>query len=180
MLRLFTCIWIPNYIKEKIQELQKNMIKLPIEAKFVKPDNLHITLSFIGNVNKNKLKLINKELDNITKNVKKFNVRLEGLKIIPNENHIRLIGIEAIDTIEFANLIKSIGNKLNGKYHEKTKLTLCRVKNIINKGGLGDFIEKKRNIKIGEFQVKSVALVKSTLTRNGPIYETIYTSFLHD
>jgi len=153
------------------------MIKLPIKAKFVEKENLHLTVTFLGNVSEEKVEYLKSQLDLSVKDVKKFNVKLEGLKIIPNENYIRVIGIQ-VASDEMPELIRKVAKYIGGDYHEVTKLTLCRVKNVMNKRTIKEFIEKNRDVKMGEFEVKSVALVKSTLTRRGPIYETIHESFL--
>ncbi|MDI6825922.1 MAG: RNA 2',3'-cyclic phosphodiesterase [Candidatus Aenigmarchaeota archaeon] len=177
MLRLFTCVWVPTHIRQKIVELQEEMKNLPIKTKFVETENLHLTVTFLGNKNENELETLKNKLDESVKNVRKFHVVLEGLKVIPNENYIRVIGIQVVSK-EMENLIKKVAELIDGNYHETTKLTLCRVKKLFDKKILKNFIEKNRHIKIGEFEVQSVALVKSSLTRQGPIYETIHESFL--
>jgi len=173
MPRVFTCVWLPDELKARVVEIQEQLKKI-VEAKFVEPENLHLTLTFLGNISEERLISVKRTLDSVLKNVKSFHVKLEGLKIIPNERFIRVIGISVTDDSEISRLIKVIGTAIDGKYHEKTKLTLCRVKNVSNRKSLMDFIEKNRHIKIGRFHVKTVALVKSTLTRRGPLYETIH------
>ncbi len=105
-------------------------------------------------------------------------MKLQKLKLIPNENYIRVIGIKTENEGNISNLIREVVKNVGGKFYEKTKLTLCRVKKIENKRLLRKFIENHRDIKIGTFNVESVALVKSVLTKHGPIYETIHRSFL--
>jgi len=178
VLRLFVCIWIPNNLKDKIIKFQQEIQKLPIKTKFVELENLHLTVTFLGNIKESEVDPIIKKLDNITEKIKKFFIKLVGLKIIPNESYVRVLGLNVKAEENVVNLVKKIGETIGGKYYEATKLTLCRVKNVQDKRFLREFIEMNRNIEIGEFQVKSVALVKSTLTRNGPVYETIHESML--
>ena len=176
-MRLFACVWIPDNLREKIKNLQQEMIKLPIKAKFVETNNLHLTVTFLGEVNESKIDWLKSQLDLSVEDMNKFEVKLEGLKIIPNENYIKVLGIQVVSE-EMPELIKKVAKYIGGDYHEATKLTLCRVKNVMDKKMIKEFIEKNRNMKMGEFEVKSVALVKSTLTRRGPIYEAIHESFL--
>ncbi len=177
MLRLFTCVKVPDELREKVVSFQNEMIKLPIKVKFVEKENLHLTVTFLGDVNEDKVEYLKSQLDLSLVDVKRFNLKLEGLKIIPNENYIKVLGIQVVSE-EMPELIKKVAKYIGGDYHEDTKLTLCRVKNVMDKKIIKDFIEKNRNIKIGEFEVQSVALVKSTLTRGGPVYENIHESFL--
>ena len=179
MLRLFTCVWLPHELREKVINFQKEIMKLPIKAKYVETKNLHFTITFLGNVKDEDVKTKKKSLDASVENVNRFHVKLSELKIIPNEEFIRVIGIKIKDESgEVSNLIKKVAESIDGKYYEKQKLTLCRVKKIYDKERVKVFIEKNRNIEIGSFQVNSVALVKSTLTREGPVYETIHESTL--
>lgn len=178
MLRLFACIWIPGDIHKNVQKFQEKIKKLPMKAKFIEPENLHITITFLGSVEEDELKSLIKKIDTITKNVKKFHAKIETLKIIPNEEYIRVIGVNVSNNQNLADLIKKIGDSIGGKFYTTAKLTLCRVKSIFDKQIIKDFIEKNHNVKLGEFVIESVALVKSTLTRQGPVYETIHTSML--
>lgn len=178
MLRLFTCIWIPDDIRENIKKFQEKIKKLPMRAKFIEPENLHITITFLGSVEEDELKSLIKKIDTITKGVKKFHVKIQTLKIIPNEEYMRVIGVNVSNDQNLADLIKKIGDSIDGKFYTTAKLTLCRVKSVFDKQIIKDFIEKNHNVKLGEFVIESVALVKSTLTRQGPVYETIHTSML--
>lgn len=178
MLRLFACIWIPDSLKDKIVKLQEEIMKILVKGKPVERENLHLTITFLGNVKEEEVDSIKKKLDVLTKDIKKFQISLSGLRVIPNESYVRVLGVNVKDNEKIINLIKSVGNSIGGKYYETTKLTLCRVKNIKDKKMLKDFIEKNRNIVIGSFEVKNIALVKSILTRGGPIYKTIYESEL--
>jgi len=176
---LFTCVWLPNELKERVMDFQKEIMKLPIKAKCVEVENLHFTITFLGDVKDGVVKTLKEKLNTSVENVNKFHVKLSELKIIPNENFIRVMGINIRDESgEVSNLIKKVAKSIGGKYYEKQKLTLCRVKKIYDKEKVRNFIEKNRNIEIGSFEVNSVALVKSTLTREGPVYETVHKSML--
>jgi len=177
-MRLFTCVWVPEDIKEKIKNFQKEMIDLPMKAKFVETDNLHFTVSFLGEKENSDLPNLKSKLDGSVKKIEKFNVKIEELKTIPSENYIRVVGIKVKDTDKIANLIKSVAAEIGGKFYLEQKITLCRVKKIFDKGAVQKFIELHKNIKIGGFLVNGVSLVKSTLTKDGPIYETIHDSCL--
>ena len=177
-MRLFTCVWVPDDNRKKIKDFQKEMIDLPMKAKFVETDNLHFTVSFLGEKENSGIPDLKNKLDESVKNIRKFDVKIEELKVIPSENYIRVIGIKVKDTDRIANLIKTVADTIGGKFYLEQKITLCRVKKISDKISVQKFIESNKNVKIGEFQVDRVSLVKSTLTKSGPIYETIHNSYL--
>jgi 2'-5' RNA ligase len=171
MVRLFTCVWIPEDMKRNIIKFQEKMSTLGMDAKFVEKENLHLTITFLGEVED--VSSIKNSLVNI-KGFGQFPVRLSGLKIIPSTNYIRVIGINVKDQGKFSLLIKTVGSMIGGDYHDEAKMTLCRVKNIKNKQKVLSFIEENKNIDFGEFVVKKVYLVRSDLTPNGPVYTTIF------
>jgi len=173
MYRLFVCVWIPKDITESIIRLQDELKQTNIKAKYIEKENIHITVTFIGNVNENEINYLKVKMKDSLENINEFHVNLEGLKLIPSENHARVIGVK-VNGEEIKKLIKIVGNNLNGNFFEESKITLCRVKNIPDKMSLKNFIEKNRNVNIGLLHVKNISLVKSVLTKHGPKYETIY------
>ena len=177
-MRLFICVWVPDDAKGEIKNFQQGMLDLPMKAKFVETNNLHFTVTFLGETHDEKLPDLKNKLDESVENIDKFSAKIEELKIIPNENYIRVIGIKVKDSEKIANLIKSVAGLVGGKYYLEQKITLCRVKKIFDKKQLQKFIDMNRDVKIGEFQVNSVSLVKSELSRSGPIYENIHKSYL--
>ena len=177
-MRLFTCVWVPDALREKIEKFKQEMVNLPIKAKFVETDNLHFTVTFLGETNEEGLPDLKNRLDESVKKINKFSVKIEELKLIPNENYIRVVGVKVKDSEKMANLIKSVANLIGGKYYLEQKITLCRLKNVFDKKQLKIFIETNKNVKIGEFQVNAVCLVRSTLTKSGPIYENLHCSYL--
>ena len=177
-MRLFVCVWVPDELKEKIKKFQGEMTNLPMKAKFVEKNNLHFTVTFLGEVHDGNLPDLKRKLDESVKNIEGFGVKIEGLKVIPNDNYIRIMGIEAKNGEKIANLIKTVASSIGGKYYPKQKVTLCRVKGVLDKKVVQNFIEANREIKIGEFRVDAVHLVQSKLTKTGPIYENVHVSHL--
>ena len=175
MPRLFTCIWIPEDIQNQIIDFQEKVMSLPIKAKAVEKKNLHLTVVFLGDTDGEKLTWIKNTMDKSLEGFKKFDVKLAGLKVIPNPSYIRVIGINVEDKEgKLSELVKKIGSVINGSYHESSKLTLCRVKSVLDKETVRKFIENNHEIEIGDVPINHVALVKSTLTRSGPVYETVH------
>ncbi|WP_456371508.1 RNA 2',3'-cyclic phosphodiesterase [Methanocaldococcus sp.] len=170
-MRLFIAIDIPEKLKEKIANFQKQIKMKGI--KLVEKENLHITVKFLGEVDEN---LLN-EILNLDLSIKPVKIKLNQLNVFPNMNYIRVIWIGAYGD----NLIKifeDVDKKLANLGFKKEReyvphLTIGRVKFIENKKQLKDKIEKFKDIDFGEFEAKKLKLYKSTLTPNGPIYEVI-------
>ncbi|MBS3052207.1 MAG: RNA 2',3'-cyclic phosphodiesterase [Candidatus Aenigmarchaeota archaeon] len=176
-MRLFTCILIPNKIKLSLLRFQDELSRIPLKGNFVEKDNLHITITFLGEKNENETKNIMNGLNKLDANV--FRVQLDGIKIIPRMNNIKIIGISVKDHDEqLKDLIEKTVKNIGGTYHLESKLTLCRVSKIFDKNEVLDFLRKNQYIKFGEFEVNSINLMESTLTKNGLLYKNIFTKVL--
>lgn len=177
MVRCFIGIFPPDDIKNKIINLQNELEKLPMKAKFVEPENLHISMSFLGEVEDGKVEIISRILNSITEKFQKFEVELSDIKLIPNEKYVRVL---ALDAKEENNILEQMRKEIEEKIGGDSKpahLTICRVKSILNRA---EFLEKieKTDSKVGKFFVSSVALIKSTLQKPGPVYSVLHESNL--
>ena len=175
MVRCFIGFFIPTEIKEKIINVQKQIQKLPITLKLVEAENLHICLSFLGDVKEEKVKNICEKLDSICKRYDKFEVEISGIKLIPTENYVRVLALDVKSTT-LENIRKDVENEIGGD-SKPLHLTLCRVKKIENKK---ETIEKIKKIEsdVGRFEIEKISLIKSILQKTGPIYTSLYDSFL--
>jgi len=168
-MRCFLAIELDEDIKEKLEELKSHFKMKGI--KLVEKDNLHITVKFLGNIDEEMVE----KIKNLDLSIEPIKSDVKGMGVFPNENYIRVIWLGATNLVD---LFKEIDEKLSDIGFKKEReyvphVTIGRVKFIENKKALKDKIEKHRKIDIGEFEVRSIKLMKSTLTPNGPIYEVI-------
>lgn len=175
MVRVFVGIEIPEDIKRYVITIQNRLKSLPIKAKFVEPENLHVSLSFLGEVGSTKLEDLKFRLDEITKSYGKFDFVLGSLMLIPNEKFTRVIALDIrSDALEA--LREVIVKTVNGKSH-LPHLTLARIKTIMKNG---EFLEKIKAITLNEMyvEVDSIYLVESILRKSGPVYTPLHRSYL--
>jgi 2'-5' RNA ligase len=168
-MRCFLAIDLPEEIKDKIEGIKRDFKIKGI--KLVEKENLHITIKFLGEIDEETVE----KIKNLDLSINPIKVKIKNIGIFPNENYIRVIWLGATNLVD---LFKEIDEKLSDIGFKKEReyvphVTIGRVKFIENKKALKDKIEKHRKIDIGEFEVRSIKLMKSTLTPNGPIYEVI-------
>ena len=168
-MRCFIAIDLENdYFKELQSQIK--------DIKGTFPKSFHLTLKFLGEVEENKADKIKELLRKIR--FEQFNIYSSNIGFFPNENYIRVVwvGLEPRDRI--IELQKKIDNELLKLFPKEKKfephITLARIKYIKDKG---KFKELVKNIKVEkiEFKVDNFKLMKSTLTKQGPIYEVIET-----
>jgi len=179
MVRCFIGFFLPENIKKHVAEVQREIVKWPLICKFVEMENLHICLSFLGEIREHEIDKISKTLDEICKNYSKFEAVIGGIKSIPNENYIRVL---ALDVLEKTGTIEKISEEVVQRIGGDSKpphLTLCRVKNVSDKKTV---IQKIRETKFYEknFVITATQLIKSELRKTGPVYSVIHDSELRD
>ncbi len=176
MVRCFVGIFLPDNIKPNVQQIQGFIKALDIDCKFIEPENLHLTLSFLGEIVDAKLEGLKRDLDAICRNFKAFSVSVGGTKLIPNANYVRVIALDVIDNLGYLPHLSNEIKKDIGGDVKPPHLTLCRVRKI-NKGEVLSKLLYMDSF-CGEFQVNSVQLIKSELSRGGPVYSTLHESKL--
>lgn len=173
-MRLFIAIDIPDNIKEYITKIQGKIETTSNKIRFVDKNNIHLTLKFLGEVEPYKTEEIKAILKKIS--FKPFYVCMDKIGVFPSESYIRVIWVSLKPENDILELQKNIDDNLKKLFKKekdfKAHLTLARVKFIDDKN---NFIGKLKKINIEEkrFGVENFKLVKSTLTREGPVYEDL-------
>ena len=162
----------------KIVALQDSLKGLGASIKFVEPQNIHLTLRFLGEITPFQVEQVKKILDTIT--FKPFTIRLEKLGTFPSISRPRVLWIGVSQGGEIVCRIqREIESQLRKLGFRKEKeefiphITIGRVR-----GGNLERLRKRilelQDTLIGDFEVKFIRLKKSTLTPRGPIYTTLY------
>lgn len=176
-MRLFIACDIPDSIKESIVHAQISLGKSDDKIKWVEKDNLHLTMKFLGETNKEILEKIKINLSSIKFDI--ITTSVSGFGFFPRKGNIRVIwaGLTNADIIN--NLRKSIDSSLERlKIPEESKfkahITLGRVKYIADKERFYNDIKKTaEGFRTDDFIIDKFILKKSTLTPAGPIYTDI-------
>lgn len=166
-------------VRKKLVEVQDRIARTrSAKIKFVEPENLHITLKFLGEINEEQAKEIGKILEDIAKKYKKHDVKVKGVGVFPGYNYVRVIwtGIENDEIIkkiagDVERAMRELGFKRDREF--VSHITIGRVKYVKDKVELMLVLKELANEEFGSFRVETIELKKSTLTPKGPIYETI-------
>ncbi len=141
----------------------------------VERENLHISLSFLGEVVEDRINDISKKLDEICSRYQSFEASVSTIKLIPNENFVRVLALD-VSGSTLKMLSRDIEHEIGGDAKPQ-HLTLCRVKNIRDKQKTVEDI-KRVGSGVGSFMVSSVCLIQSVLQKPGPIYTVLHESKL--
>lgn len=165
-------------VLEDIYNAQKILNKTGADLKLIKPQNIHVTIRFLGNIQPSMVDKIFEEMKKIQ--FSPFEVKIKGMGAFPHLQYLRVVwaGItEGGDQME--NVFKQLEpnlRKMGFKPDHKgfsPHLTIARVKSGRNKAQLAECIKENENYDFGTVIAKCLRLKKSNLTPNGPIYTTL-------
>jgi RNA 2',3'-cyclic 3'-phosphodiesterase len=144
--------------------------------KWINPENIHITLVFLGNTEENLIKDIGSMLEKICKNSGVFDLVIRGTGVFRNINDPRIIWTN-IDHSEkllmIADKILSGLTQMNIKLEDKPfkpHITIGRIKHLNNKDTFRKLTEKYQTVELQKIHVSEVILYESILLEHGPKY----------
>ena len=163
----------------KLLEFEKEIKETGANVKLVEPENVHITLKFLGDTNESRIDEIDKIMKDAVKGIDPFNIQLKGAGVFPNQNYIKVIWIGIKQGEPIGLIARKIDEPLSKMGFKKEKrgfsphLTIARVKSAKGKDEILHVIEKYRDVQFVDIRVDSIKLKKSDLTPKGPIYTTL-------
>lgn len=181
-MRLFIALPLSSSVENNLAVIIDKLKSYGGKVKWVTPEQIHITVRFLGETEKGQAPLIKKMLDKVASKYDSFDLSIDRIGGFPNLNKPRVIwtGFTDNDQINImARMVKEVEydiRRLGFEPDEKRfrpHLTLGRVK--ISEG-LDDLLETIKSFQMKPIPVKldKLRLYKSTLTSQGPIYECLY------
>ena len=164
-------------VLNRLTQAQKLVLETGADLKHVAPQNIHVTIRFLGDITPG---MVEKVYDAM-KNVKftPFTIQIRGLGVFPSLNFPRVVWAGMTDGVE---QLRSIFNQLEPQiralgfqpdaYGFSPHLTIARVRTGINKKHLADFVTKKGDFEFGTIQANCLRLKRSQLSPKGPTYST--------
>jgi len=178
-MRLFIAIELPDEIKQGIARIQEQLRKAGASAGWTRPEGIHLTLKFLGEVPEAKAQEIMQALDAAVIGTGKLSLTVEGTGMFPNVKNPRVLWIGVGGDIErLAGLQASIEDAMEkiGFEREARKfsphLTLARIKFPKPRDNWQQ-IEGIKDVRLGGFEAGHVSLMKSELKREGAVYTEI-------
>lgn len=182
-IRLFVAIELPDGVKDVLAETAVALSKnIPDQAvRWVRPEQMHLTLRFLGDTAVAKLPTLQDHLTQLTARHPAFHLRLNGVGAFPNRKRPRVVwaglaGELAVLQAMQAELEDRVV-KLGWMREERPfspHITLGRVK---DGGRVQDLDWSVRLAELG-VAVTAVQLVQSELRPSGPVYTVRHVAHL--
>ena len=184
-MRLFVAVDLNESVRKRIAEVQRKLDSADYDLKIVEPENLHLTLKFLGEVDESTCEHVKELISEAVKDVHAFALSFEGIGYFGNERFMKVVwlGVKG-GKDEFVRAAKSLDKHLSfirkEEHDMSPHLTIARVKSGRNVQSLAREVNSLRDVKIGEVRVKEIKLKKSVLTPEGPVYSDVKTFHLKE
>ena len=182
-MRTFIALELSSQLRESLGALIRDL-KGPrgIKGRWVPPENIHLTLRFLGEIREDQVEAIGDLLEAVARDTMPFSMSLEGLGAFPSSFRPRVLwvgvkkGLEVLEKIynQLEEGLFKLGFPPNDKAF-KPHLTLARFKN--------PDLEVRRRVHAacrdmvdrpwGEMEVKAIVLYESILSPQGAKYRKV-------
>jgi 2'-5' RNA ligase len=190
MIRTFIAIDFPAEIITKIARITAYLrTQTPVNAlNWVAPENMHLTLNFLGDVREDHILAIEQCLQEAVRGQSSFNITIEGLGMYPNAKQPRVVWLGIKDAGALKHIQQALTKALKVIDIEQENrpflphLTLARIRRNSSPDltrQVGETLSQFKVDSLGSFPVQSVHLFKSELTPKGTIYTSLFSTPLN-
>lgn len=178
-MRAFIAIRVPAEVKEALRAVQSALDKGFRSASWVRPEAIHLTLKFLGEVEEGRADELGSELENAASGVPPLDLTVEGVGGFPDPVCPRVIWAGINEDKGLLDLQRRVEGRMGFLGFETEgrpftpHLTLCRIKSREDGRALGGLLAGLKPRVRAEFSVFSVVLFKSVLRPTGAEYTAV-------
>ena len=184
-MRIFLSIPVPNVVKNIKQMLTSTCENERVEIRWVKHNNLHLTVQFLGSASDEKVTKVKKEVENIVSSINPFVLTVSETGCFPNTPKPSVLYLGVGGDIEALKiLIEKINDKMSQIGFKKDleslipHITVAKI-NYPQKFNPDLSLFLNSSYDEVEFFVDRVQLLESKTLKEGVVYKTLNTfSFL--
>jgi len=177
LIRSFIAVAVSPEAAEKLGAAQARLRPVAGDVKWVNPDSFHLTLKFLGAVERGRLQETWGSVSEALAGAKRLAMRFRGVEAFPSRTRARVIwsGVEDGKT-ELSGLAERVERACGEHGFERENrpfqahLTLGRVREPVPNERLAEAIAELEHEELGETAVDRVLLMKSELTPKGARY----------
>ena len=176
MIRAFVAIKIDPDVAQKICQVQSKLDTSLKGIRWVKPENLHLTLKFLGPVSDDKVASIADSLERALYATTRFSVSCGGLGVFPDIRRAKVLWV-GLEGKPIANLAATVEDALEPlgfareKREFKPHLTIGRWRNSAGRPDLlRRALEQGQRQNFGTSNMHEVILFQSVLKPSGAVY----------
>ncbi len=186
-IRSFVAIELPPAVTGALRTLQTDIRSDGLRAKWVRSEQIHLTLKFFGEIQAADADRIAACIAAAVADIPTFQLDARGIGVFPNIRRARILwtGIGGETDVlgslqqQIEQSLEPVGFKPEGRRFT-AHLTLARFKAPVDPDSLIAVMKQHGDFRSEIFKVQAIYLVKSDLTQNGPIYTKMGSFRLND
>jgi 2'-5' RNA ligase len=180
-LRTFIGVDIGKAIRDRVVALQENLARVAAEVKWVEPENLHVTLLFLGEVDDREVPAVCRVVAEQVQQHSAFSMSIEKVGCFPNPRRPRVLwvgvgeGTQELCAVhdDLEPPLLDLGCYRREERHYTPHITLGRVRGERPPSGLADALSRNAGWQGGQIHVREIQVMSSELTPQGPIYTVL-------
>jgi RNA 2',3'-cyclic 3'-phosphodiesterase len=172
-LRLFFAVELNSELRQALSQLIDELKQEPWghRVRWVHPENLHVTLRFLGSTNPEKISKLAKHAHNAIKKIKPFSLQLHNIRFFPSPTAPRAIAADIIppsELYELANALEEVASNLGFTPETKPYLPHLTLGRIIHHHAPN--LREELNLNTNPMIVKEIVLFNSKKTEYSQTY----------
>jgi 2'-5' RNA ligase len=179
-IRSFIAIELPEAVGSLLGKVQQDLRALRLRAGWVRPQNIHLTLKFLGDIKTDDIDKIGPAMKAAAEEFEPFNLTIGGIGFFPGIKRPRVIwvGVGGQTRCLFA-LQRNLEDRLAAVDFPKEKrsfkghLTLGRFRDAADPDTIRRVIQEYSDFGKVEFTVQRVVLLQSDLKPSGAVYSQL-------
>lgn len=179
-IRSFIAIELPEAVASLLGKVQQDLKALHLKAGWVHPQNIHLTLKFLGNINTDDIDKIDMAMKAAAGEFEPFTLTVGGIGFFPGIKRPRVIWVGVGgQTQDLFALQRSLEDRLAAAGFPKEKrsfkghLTLGRFRKAPDPAAISRVIQECTDIGKEEFKTRRIVLFKSELKPSGAVYSQL-------
>ena len=185
-IRAFIAIELPEDVIAFIGKIQEGVGSYGFKVRWVRPENIHLTLKFLGEINNQDIKKAGDAIISAASENASMSLGAKGIGVFPGVKRPRVLWTGITGQIKgLSDLQKTLDEKLETVGFPKEKrpfrghLTIARVKGNIDARRLIDAMKEFGKFESKKFMVDEMVLFRSELKPSGAEYTKLMNAALN-
>jgi 2'-5' RNA ligase len=184
-LRAFFCAELDGGLRGELDRITTALRQAPVKASWVKRENLHVTLKFLGEVEEDLLPELSAAVEESVAGTDPFDMALNGFGAFPSLRRPSVVwsGLEANDKLsgvqeKLERAVEGLGFPREDRPF-RPHLTLGRTRKRARPAEFAGFAEAVETLKYQDtFRVRAVDVMRSRLMPGGALYDVLHSAGL--